>query len=153
MRTTTRSVCAIICGLLLAAPAGAADLYRSGDGTWNTTDANWGTVFGGPYDTATWNNATPDSAFFEAESGVGGTVTLLEDINIANLTFYDNTPANGAQPNEREFTVQGGTLNFKTPQRVDVVCRPWFALQARYNRPGEHVFNAGALERCHHGSQ
>ena len=100
-----------IAGLVLAAgPANAADIFSSGDKTWDTSTSNWGTVFGGPYDTATWTSG--DNAFFEGESGVGGTVTLGEDINLAGLTFYDNTPANGSQPNERQFVVQGGTLNF-----------------------------------------
>lgn len=66
-----------------AGSAGAADLFWSGTGTWDTSTANWGSVTGGPYDTATWNNATPDSATFQ---GSAGTVALDADINIENLT-------------------------------------------------------------------
>ena len=62
----------------------AADLYSSASKTWDTTTANWGTGSGGPYDAATWNNPTPDSAIFE---GTAGTVTLGESIDIANLTI------------------------------------------------------------------
>ena len=34
-----------------------------------TTSSNWATTSGGPYNTTTWNNATPDSAVFEGEVG------------------------------------------------------------------------------------
>ena len=58
----------MVLGLLLSAgTAQAADLYSSGSKTWDTTTANWG-VSGGPYNTATWNNATPDNAFFEVSN-------------------------------------------------------------------------------------
>jgi fibronectin-binding autotransporter adhesin len=64
--------------------AGAADLYWSGTGTWDTAATNWGSSQGGPYTGSTWSNATPDSAVFE---GVAGTVTLGEAITAAGLTF------------------------------------------------------------------
>ena len=41
-----------------------------------------------------------------------GNGTASGTINLTDLTFYDNTSANGAQPNEADFIVQGGTLNF-----------------------------------------
>ena len=85
---------------LSAGTAQAADLYSSGAKTWDTSTANWGTVPAGPYDTATWNNATPDSAFFV---GSVGTVTLGEPISVSNLTF--NVNADG-------YTIAGNTLNF-----------------------------------------
>jgi len=72
---------------LWPAPTGlarAADLYWSGTGNWNTTDANWGTASGGPYNVASWNNTTPDSAIFE---GAAGTVTLGEPISVGGLRF------------------------------------------------------------------
>jgi len=86
---------------LLALPVGvatAADLYWSGDGAWDTTTANWGTATGGPYNAATWNNATPDSAIFE---GTAGTVTLGENISIADMTISAD-----------DYTITGNTLNF-----------------------------------------
>jgi len=86
---------------MLVIPAGVAtatDLYWSGDGTWNTTDANWGTVTGGPYTGTTWNNATPDNAIFE---GTAGTVTLGEPISIGDMTI-----------NADDYTITGNTLNF-----------------------------------------
>ncbi|MDA1202437.1 MAG: autotransporter-associated beta strand repeat-containing protein [Planctomycetota bacterium] len=64
--------------------AGAADLYWSGTGTWDTTAQNWGSSPGGPYTGSTWSNATPDSATFE---GTGGTVTLAESITAGTLAF------------------------------------------------------------------
>lgn len=74
--------------LLSAPPVVAADLYWSGDGTWETTLQNWGTVPGGPYDQAIWSNATPDSATFE---GIGGTVTLAQSITAGGLAFSNAT--------------------------------------------------------------
>ena len=74
----------------------AADLYWSGTGTWNTTDAVWGTSSSGPYDAAIWSNATPDSAIFE---GTAGTVTLGGPITAGGLTFAVDG-----------YTVTGNTL-------------------------------------------
>ena len=88
---------------MLVIPVGVAtatDLYWSGDGAWNTADANWGTVTAGPYTTATWSNTTPDSAIFE---GTAGTVTLGEPISIGDMTI-----------NVASYTITGNTLNFST---------------------------------------
>jgi len=68
----------------VAAVAPAADLYWSGSGPWDTTSQIWGNASGGPYDQATWSNATPDAAVFE---GTAGTVTLGTGITAAGLTF------------------------------------------------------------------
>ena len=69
---------------MMSGTARAADLYSSGAKTWDTATTNWGTVTGGPYDAAAWNNATPDAATFE---GTGGAVTLGEAITVGGLTF------------------------------------------------------------------
>jgi autotransporter-associated beta strand protein len=63
----------------------AETLYRSGSGTWDVTTTNWGTASGGPYDTAIWNNTTPDSAVLQ---GTAGTLTIAsgQSINVASLT-------------------------------------------------------------------
>ena len=98
---------------LTGASANAANLYTSGTKTWNTTTADWGTVHGGPYNTATWSDW--DSAFIE---GASHTVTLGEDINLAGLTFYDNGPADLKQPNQSDFVVQGRTLNFSAGAEI-----------------------------------
>lgn len=90
----------------LAGVAGAADLYSSGGKTWDTTTANWGTDPSGPYNTATWSNATPDSAFFE---GTAGTVALGENITVSNITFT----ALG------NYTLSGNTLNFVSGAAID----------------------------------
>jgi hypothetical protein len=92
-------VIAMVLGLA-AGSANAADLYWSGAGTWDTATANWGTSPGGPYNAATWNNATPDNAVFE---GAVGTVTLGEDISLGGLSF---TVASTG------YTISGNTLNF-----------------------------------------
>ncbi len=76
------ALAALLVATATAAPA--ADLYWSGTGTWNTTSTTWGSVTGGPYDAATWSNATPDAAIFQ---GTAGTVTLGEAITAAGLTF------------------------------------------------------------------
>ena len=88
---------------LLALPpsvAPAATLYWSGTGTWDTTSQVWGTTTGGPYTTATWDNATPDSAIFE---GTAGTVTLGEAITFGGMIFdtAGYTIANGARSRSR----------------------------------------------------
>jgi autotransporter-associated beta strand protein len=91
----------IVLVLLIAPLLRAADLYSSGTKTWDTSTANWGNA-PGVYNGSTWNNATPDSAFLE---GSGGTVTLLEDIDIQNLSLRDLTSVN-------KYTIRGNTLHF-----------------------------------------
>jgi fibronectin-binding autotransporter adhesin len=82
VRRAATAVVALLAITTSGAPA--ADLYWSGTGTWDTTATNWGSTQGGPYNDATWSNATPDSAVFE---GSAGTVTLGEAITAAGLTF------------------------------------------------------------------
>lgn len=121
MRTTrniamaflTLAAVAMVGIALMGASANAANLYSSGTKTWDTTTTNWGTVHGGPYNTATWSDG--DSAFIE---GASHTVTLGEDIDLAGLTFYDNGPGNGKQSNESDFIVQGNTLNFSVGAEI-----------------------------------
>jgi autotransporter-associated beta strand protein len=54
-----------------------------GNGTWDTTTANWDTAALGGTPT-TWNNAAPDSAVFGAPAGA---VTLGENITAAGILF------------------------------------------------------------------
>lgn len=96
----TVAVSSIAMLLIATSPARAADKYSSGDKTWDTGTANWGTVSSGPYNTATWDNAAPDSAFFE---GTAGTVTLGEAITAANMTF--STDGYTIDPNGNELTI------------------------------------------------
>ncbi len=93
----TLSGLALVLGLA-AGPAQAADLYSSGAKLWDTTTLNWGTAAGGPYNTATWSNATPDSAVFE---GTAGIVTLGTNIIVGGLTF-----------NAVGYAITGHTLTF-----------------------------------------
>jgi autotransporter-associated beta strand protein len=76
------------------------NLFSAGAKTWNTTTANWGTVTGGPYDTATWSSG--DSATFQ---GTAGTVTLGEPIHIKTLSLTNLSTTN-------KYTIAGSTLNF-----------------------------------------
>ena len=106
----SRSVPACVVALaamVAGAPAPAATLFWSGNGstqggagTWDTTNARFGAVSGGPYTTA-WNNSTnaADTATF---GGTAGNVTLGVDITVRQVTF------NGA------FTVSGGGFSLTT---------------------------------------
>lgn len=81
-RGLSRPTWLVINGLIVVS-AHAADLTWNGapGGTWDTTSASW--LDGGS--PATWNNATPDSAVFDA-TGVG-TVTLASDMHATGITF------------------------------------------------------------------
>ena len=111
MQTNRINILGLACAAALgwiagpASVARAADLYTSGTKTWDTTTNNWGTITGGPYNTATWNNATPDNAFFE---GTAGTVTLGESISVNNIRF--NTAV--------AYTIAGSTLNFASGGKI-----------------------------------
>ena len=81
-----------LAAMVAGAPAHAAILYWSGNGssqggngTWDTTNARFGTVAGGPY-TTTWNNTTnaADTALF---GGSTATATLGTNITVRQITF------------------------------------------------------------------
>ncbi|MFM7205575.1 MAG: autotransporter-associated beta strand repeat-containing protein, partial [Planctomycetaceae bacterium] len=74
----------------------AANRFWTGDGTWNLTNANWGTATGGPYNNSTWSNTAPDAATFE---GTKGTVTLTMTATTSGMTF-----------NTTGYTVTGGAF-------------------------------------------
>ena len=94
-----------VAAIATAFPAHAANVYWSGNastqggsGTWDTTNAHFGTAGAGPY-TITWNNTTnaSDVVIF---GGGAGTVTLGANITIKQLTFNTNyqTVAGGSGP-------------------------------------------------------
>lgn len=88
-------VCLVVAasaGPMIPAPASAATLYWSGNGssqggngTWDTTNARFGTSSTGPYSTI-WNNTTnaADTALF---GGSTATATLGTNITVRQLTF------------------------------------------------------------------
>lgn len=78
-------------------PLQAAEKYSSGTKDWNTTDTTWGTT-SGSYSGSQWDNAAPDSAFFE---GTAGTVSLTEPISIQNLNISVSN-----------YVISGNTLSF-----------------------------------------
>jgi hypothetical protein len=94
---------------------GAADLFWSGTGTWDTSTANWGSVTGGPYNTSTWNNTAPDSATFQ---GSAGTVALDGDISIENLTV--NLAAAGGSGYSIGEVGENNTLTFSGTKTLAV---------------------------------
>jgi hypothetical protein len=67
-------------------------LFSSGDKTWDTatTNANWGTVTGGPYDAASWTSG--DSATFVRVLAGG---TLAPGAPVGTLTIADNASIAG----------------------------------------------------------
>ncbi|MFN4943463.1 MAG: hypothetical protein ACK5G9_06685 [Akkermansiaceae bacterium] len=105
----------LLLSLGAAGSGGAADLFWSGTGTWDTSAANWGSVTGGPYNTANWNNATPDSATFQ---GSAGTVALGADINIENLTV--NLPTAGGTGYSIGEVGENNTLTFSGTKTLTV---------------------------------
>src|SRR4051812_26494082 len=91
MSNRSRLVFAIASILLIgSAPAVATNLFWSADGTnqggvgtWDTTNARWGTTSTGPF-TSIWNNANVDSAEF---GGTAGAVTVGANVTVNSLTF------------------------------------------------------------------
>ena len=80
-----------ITALLAAHPAGAADYtwdtktspgVTGGDGTWNTSTANWTTDIG--KSNVSWNTLTPGTAVF---GGTAGVVKLGKGVQAEGLTF------------------------------------------------------------------
>ena len=76
-----------VAAIATAFPAHAANVYWSGNastqggsGTWDTTNAHFGTAGAGPY-TITWNNTTNASDVVICGGGAG-TVTLGANITI-----------------------------------------------------------------------
>jgi len=100
---STRYVSCLVIAIALAmipGPVPAATLYWSGNGstqggngTWGTTNANFGTATTGPYSTV-WNNTTnaADTALF---GGSTATVTLGADITVRQLSFNNTVTVNG----------------------------------------------------------
>ena len=91
----------VFAGVVVAGhPALAATLYWNGTGTWDlNTTQNWGTVSGGPYNTATWTDNSPagvDTATFE---GPGGVVTLNTNVSALGLAYNGSTTG--------DYTIQG----------------------------------------------
>ena len=67
----------------------AADLYwgaNLGSGTWDTSTANWTTADGGPAGQA----FTPGSAVHFTAAGLGGTITLAQDVSVSALDVTGN---------------------------------------------------------------
>ena len=79
---------------ILSSVAQGQTLYSSGPMTWQTGDTNWGTMSGGPYNTATWANW--DYAVFERTTGA---VTVSGDVDANGITF-----------NQTGYSLSGGTL-------------------------------------------
>ncbi len=99
MKTLPRlrhALAAIGAALAAVSTSSASDLYWSGAGNWDTTNQVWGTVSGGPYDQAIWNNLNNDTAVFQ---GTAGTVTLQEAITVGGITF-----------NTAGYVIAGNTL-------------------------------------------
>ncbi|MFU8892268.1 MAG: beta strand repeat-containing protein [Luteolibacter sp.] len=81
---------AIGASMVAVSSASADDFYWSGNGTtqggngtWNTTDARWSSLFSGPFSTI-WDNSNLDTAVF---GGTAGTVNLGAPITIGGLRF------------------------------------------------------------------
>jgi autotransporter-associated beta strand protein len=100
-----------VLAIFAAAPARAATLFWSGNGstqggsgTWDTTNARFGALSGGPY-TTVWNNTTnaADTVLF---GGSAGTATLGDNITVRNLTFNNASTVAGSG-----FSLTTGVVN------------------------------------------
>jgi autotransporter-associated beta strand protein len=109
---------------LLAANVRATVLYWSGsgsvvggNGTWDTTNARWGTSTAGPF-TTVWNNANTDSAIFTASgSNPGGSVVVGTGITVNGTLQWEQTP--GTFPN---YTLNGSsTITFAPGSTINTV--------------------------------
>lgn len=93
-----------------------AGLQVTGDGTWNTTTANWynGTSY------TTWNNATNANTtalfgFTPATATAGGTITVSGTINLGGLKFLPF-----ASGPTFAYTINGGTLAFANDAIIEM---------------------------------
>jgi fibronectin-binding autotransporter adhesin len=129
--------------------AKAADLYRSGTGTWDGTSSNWGTVTGGPYNTAAWTDG--DSAFFE---GTLGTVTLDSNFTADKVTIGATTPSAtnyviGATPGNNAITFTGTktlTVNgVEATINTGIAGSPLLTYNNRSDNASDLILNPGSL--------
>lgn len=90
--------------------AGAATVYwdsASSAGDWNTTNTNWGTASGGPYNTA--YGASAEDAVFE---GTGGTVTVNATNPAAtSMSFVVDGYTVTKSATSDVITMNGGSVN------------------------------------------
>jgi autotransporter-associated beta strand protein len=84
---------------------GPINLYSSGTKTWDTSTANWGTVTGGPYTTATWINSDSGGAVFQ---GTAGIVTINSSVSAHSLVF-DTAGYTIARSGSATLTINGNT--------------------------------------------
>lgn len=139
----------LLLSIAAAGSASAADLFSSGTKTWNTSNVNWGTVTGGPYDTSTWSNG--DSAFLE---GTQGTLTLGSDFSLDRMAITGNTASAinyvvGNTAGNQTLTFTGTkTLTINTVDatiNTGVSGTPALAYNIRPNNGADLILNPGAL--------
>ena len=83
-----------------------------GAGTWDVTNARWGTSSSGPF-TTVWANANSDSAVLSG-AVVGGSVVLGANITMNGTLTFDQTPATAAS-----YTINGAsTLTFSAGSAI-----------------------------------
>jgi fibronectin-binding autotransporter adhesin len=100
-----RAAAALASACLFLSPARAFDNYASlywngGGGTWDTTNAEWTTSAGLVTGLGAWNNTQNLSAKF---NGAGGTVSLVDPITVAQITFETDG-----------YTLTGSPITFAT---------------------------------------
>src|ERR1051326_7230513 len=123
----------LFCLTLSTASLQATVLFWSGDGTtqggpgtWDTTNARWGTSTSGPF-TTVWNNANSDDATFDNGTGAGGIITIGTGLNMnGTLTLngscgtcasyvIQGTPITTFSPASAISTPSGVTRSFNSP--------------------------------------
>lgn len=110
-----------VVGMLCGRSSAQTTLFWSGNGTtqggagtWNTTDARWGTVAAGPY-TTVWNNANIDSANFGGTASTA--VTMAGPITVNTITTAIGgftigiTSTNGTAANTLNFSGTNAGVN------------------------------------------
>src|SRR5436190_1798564 len=101
---------------------------QGGAGTWDTTNARWGTSTSGPF-TTVWNNANSDDATVDNGTGAGGSIVLG-----TALTMNGTLTLNGSCGTCASYTIDSAanTMTFAASSAISVPSGVSRSFNARY---------------------